>query len=161
MRLDYDPTVEEWKTLLSASQSFDCPRLRSQAIETLEGSRGSDESLSAMVQVQLALKYDIKAWLRPAYMEIVRRAEMLSLDEIMQLPTVIALLLERSREVYHCHRNWHYQREEDGGLYRPLAAVKTAEEVFEEQLAALKIDVMGKNMSGMLGVGSIQKISHH
>lgn len=148
MRMDYDPTVEGWKTLLSASQSFTCHRLRSQAIEALERSRGSSEDLSAIDQVQLALKYDIESWLRPAYLQIVRREEMLSRDEAIQLPNVIALLLERSREVYHCHRNRRDEKAVNGEVYRTTMPVRTAEEIFEEQLAALQIDVTGKILPG-------------
>lgn len=160
MRLDYDPALEGWKTLLAASKAFNCPRLRAEAISALEEKRGREEAFSAMIQVQLALKYDIEAWLRPAYVQIVQRAEMLSGDEIAQLPATISLLLGRSRERYHSSGNQHHVANGVDSMCEPLSSVhETAKAVFEDQLAALNIDVMGRSVLGELGVYTPEDLS--
>ncbi|KZT07589.1 uncharacterized protein LAESUDRAFT_650721 [Laetiporus sulphureus 93-53] len=93
----YQPDVDisELKALLSISSRYVFEQIRQRAVEMLDN---HDPPLSPAEQVALAFKYDIKQWLKPAYVTLGKRKQPISDEEAAEMGFEATVRLGRVRE---------------------------------------------------------------
>ncbi|KAJ7595014.1 hypothetical protein C8J56DRAFT_454550 [Mycena floridula] len=91
---DHLTPINKWINLLSISTRFDFERSRNRAIQEI----GSSWGLDPIEQIDLAEKYEVRQWLRPAYAALCQRANPLELSEAMKLGYERTVLIARARE---------------------------------------------------------------
>ncbi|KAG8941934.1 hypothetical protein FRC03_003850 [Tulasnella sp. 419] len=93
--LDNDTrTYEFWDAILHISSIWDSEELRQHAIREIDNLKPS-----AAKYIYLAQKYNVSKWIEPAFVELCRRPESLSADEISMigLPLLVHLCMVRER----------------------------------------------------------------
>jgi len=97
MHGDTPKSRDDWMTLLSLSTLFKMPRLRDRAIKEITL---FDPPLDPISRINLALpeKHDIHEWLKPAYVELCRRDDPISVYEAEKLGINITVGLFHARE---------------------------------------------------------------
>ncbi|KAI0317366.1 hypothetical protein OF83DRAFT_1058793 [Amylostereum chailletii] len=95
MHDDYNPSMGAWLAILSLSTRFICDKVRARAIKEITARLNE---LDPFDLVRLAIKFDVQQWLHPAYVRIVERTALITLQEAAGLPLEIAVMLMRARE---------------------------------------------------------------
>ncbi|SRR6266404_1209618 len=95
MHTDYKPIVVDWIAMLSISTRLIFPKVRERAIQELTTRM---EEINAFDLIELAVKYDVQHWLKPAYRRIVTRPNLVTHVEAEKVPFPMAVMLMRSRE---------------------------------------------------------------
>ncbi|KAG8952565.1 hypothetical protein FRC03_012097 [Tulasnella sp. 419] len=87
-------TCEFWDAILHISSIWDSEELRQHAIQEIDNLKPN-----AAKYIYLAQKYDVSKWIEPAFVELCKRPESLSADEISMvgLPLLAHLCLVRER----------------------------------------------------------------
>jgi hypothetical protein len=97
MHDDYIAAVDDWIAILSISTRLIFPKVRKRAIKQLTSCLGLIDPFDL---IGLAVKYDVQEWLKPAYRRIVTRAILIAHEEAEKIPSLMAIMLMRSREKY-------------------------------------------------------------
>jgi hypothetical protein len=97
MHDDYKPSLTDWIAMLSISTRFIFEKVRKRAIKEITLLMDEIEPFEL---IRLAIKYDVEAWLKPAYCRIVKRNSLVTHVEALKVPFPMAIMLMRSREQY-------------------------------------------------------------
>jgi hypothetical protein len=97
MHDDHKASLTDWIAMLSIATCFIFEKVRLRAIKEI--TRLLDE-IEPFELIRLAIKYDVEAWLKPAYSRIVRRNDLIMHAEALKVPFPMAVMLMRSREQY-------------------------------------------------------------
>lgn len=85
-------TAKEWTSVLALATKFQFLEYRELAITRLL------QLASPIDRVLLARQFDVSPWLRPAYLELCKRDEALTLDEGMRLGMRYVIMLSEIRQ---------------------------------------------------------------
>jgi hypothetical protein len=97
MHDDYNASLTDWIAILSISTRFIFEKVRQRAIKEITLLMDEIEPFEL---IRLAIKYDVEAWLKPAYCRIVKRNSLMTHAEALKVPFPMAIMLMRSREQY-------------------------------------------------------------
>ncbi|KAH9993316.1 hypothetical protein BJV74DRAFT_833458 [Russula compacta] len=97
MHDDYTPSLTDWIAMLSISTRFIFEKVRERAIKEITARLDEVEPFEL---IQLAIKYDVEQWVKPAYRRIVIRSSPITHTEALKVPFHMAVMLMRSREKY-------------------------------------------------------------
>jgi len=97
MHDDYVATLADWVAMLSISTRLRFEKVRERAIKEVTARLDKVEDFEL---IQLATKFDVEQWLKPAYSRIVARAKLITLAESVKIPAHVTIILTRSRERY-------------------------------------------------------------
>jgi hypothetical protein len=97
MHDDYKPSLTDWIAMLSISTRFIFEKVRERTIKEI--TRLLDE-IEPFELIELAIKYDVEKWLKPAYSRIVTRHGLVTHAEAHRVSIPMAVMLMRSREQY-------------------------------------------------------------
>ncbi|KZV85853.1 hypothetical protein EXIGLDRAFT_725480 [Exidia glandulosa HHB12029] len=87
-------SLDEWTSVLSLASMWECENIRALAIREMEGLCGPVQKIS------LARRFDISAWLLPAYAALTTRAAPLCVEEGEMLGVETTIRLAQARERY-------------------------------------------------------------
>jgi hypothetical protein len=106
MHDDYVASPSEWIAILSISTRLIFEKVRERAIKEI--TKRLDQ-VEAFKLIELAMKFDVEQWLKPAYRRIVTRTNLITHAEVAKVPLPMAVMLLRSREQYcrNCVNNSH------------------------------------------------------
>lgn len=93
----YGPSItalDDWIALLSISTRYIFDRIRDMSIQEI-----STKGLDPIRKVTLAEKYNIPLWLSPAFVDLCKRPEPLTLREAEQLGMKTVVRLAKAREI--------------------------------------------------------------
>jgi hypothetical protein len=97
MHDDYTASLTDWMAMLSISTRLIFERVRERTIKEITARLDEVEPFEL---IQLAIKYDVEQWLKPAYRRIVTRSSLITHTEALKIPFHTAVMLMRSREQY-------------------------------------------------------------
>ena len=97
MHDDYVASPADWIAMLSISTRLLFKKVRERAIKEITRRTGQVEPFE---MIELAVKYDVKIWLKPAYHRIVTRNDLITHQEALKIPFPMIAMLMRSREQY-------------------------------------------------------------
>jgi hypothetical protein len=100
MHDDYVASLANWIAILSISTRLMFEKVRERAIKEI--TKRLDQ-VEAFELIGIAIKFDVEQWLKPAYLRIVIRANLITHAEAAKVPLPMAVMLMRSREEY-----WSY-----------------------------------------------------
>lgn len=142
---DYNPSLQTWMHLLSISTRYSFSRLRSSSISALTWSGDGPSGIRPIDRLQLALKFDIPEWFRPACSKVVSSHDPPEMEDLSELPMIYVLLLFRARELFHGHDNW--TQEPSVTIYPRIAPKHSVDDIIAGQLVHLGIDSSGEHLS--------------
>jgi hypothetical protein len=97
MHDDYIASPSEWIAILSISTRLIFEKVRERAIKEITKRLDQVEGFQL---IELANKFDVEQWLKPAYRRIVTRTNLITHAEAAKVPLPMAVMLLRSREKY-------------------------------------------------------------
>jgi hypothetical protein len=97
MHDDYKASLTDWIAMLSIVTRFIFEKVRQRVIKEITLLMDEIEPFEL---IRLAIKYDVEAWLKPAYCRIVKRNSLMTHAEALKVPFPMAVMLMRSREQY-------------------------------------------------------------
>ncbi|KAH9973988.1 hypothetical protein BGW80DRAFT_1226035 [Lactifluus volemus] len=97
MHDDYKASLTDWVAMLSIATRFVFEKVRQRAIKEITLLL---DKIDPFELIRLAIKYDVEAWLKPAYCQIVMRNSRITHAEALKVPFPMAVMLMRSREQY-------------------------------------------------------------
>ncbi|KAG6902117.1 hypothetical protein C0995_004063 [Termitomyces sp. Mi166 len=89
------PTTEEWITILKLSTQWTMLDVRRVAIDTL-----SSAQIPPVDRVVLAREYKVNAWLRSAYLELLKNASSMTQEDMDKIGLMAAFKVHKARERY-------------------------------------------------------------
>ena len=110
MHNDYVASLTDRIAILSISTRLIFEKVRERAIKEITAQLDQIEPFEL---IELAIKFDVEQWLKPAYRRIVTRTNPITHAEAAKVPFPMAVMLMRSRERF-CANNPHVYR---GGYY--------------------------------------------
>ena len=96
-RMNFKPSLEAWKSILSISSRFQMTHLRTRAIDKITT---FSPRIDPVDQIVLAVQYDISEWLSTGYTALVERESPLECDEARKLGVDTTCLIAKARERY-------------------------------------------------------------
>ena len=117
MHDDYVASLTDWIAILSISTRLIFDKVRERAIKEITAQLDQVEPFEL---IELAIKFDVEQWLKPAYRRIVTRANLITHAEAAKVPFPMAVMLMRSREQFWKNNanNPHFPR---GGSYTTIS----------------------------------------
>jgi len=97
MHDDYAASLTDWIAILSISTRLMFEKVRERAIKEITAQLDQIEPFEL---IELAIKFDVEQWLKPAYRRIVTRATLITHAEAAKVPFPMAVMLMRSREQF-------------------------------------------------------------
>jgi hypothetical protein len=97
MHDDYIASPSEWIAILSISTRLIFEKVRERAIKEITKRLDQVEGFEL---IELANKFDVEQWLKPAYRRIVTRTNLITHAEAAKVPLPMAVMLLRSREKF-------------------------------------------------------------
>ena len=91
--------MEEWLNLLSISTRYMCDRVRALAVN---GVAAAHAKLLPVRRIELARRYELPAWERPAIVDLVVRVQPLTVQEATALGMETVARLAEARERFSC-----------------------------------------------------------
>ncbi|KAI0057836.1 hypothetical protein BV25DRAFT_1830754 [Artomyces pyxidatus] len=124
MHSDYHTDLTVWIALLSISTRLIFEKVRSRAITEINA---LSASLDPFEQILLAIKYDVRDWLKVAYVRIVDRDALITEKEAHRIPFSVLVMLMRARDYKQTTRTARARR----------GMVSTAD-IVEEEMAVMQ-----------------------
>lgn len=93
--VDFPPTG--WAQLLAVSDTLACEDIKAYAIRQIDA---EFPGIDAATRLLLARNHDVKGWLKPAYLELVKREQRFSLEHATAFGIEITAKLYEARERY-------------------------------------------------------------
>ena len=117
MHDDYVASLTDWIAILSISTRLIFEKVRERAIKEITAQLDQIEPFEL---IELAIKFDVEQWLKPAYRRIVTRTNLITHAEAAKVPFPMAVMLMRSREQFWKNNvnNPHVYR---GGSYTTMS----------------------------------------
>jgi len=97
MHDDYVALLTDWIAILSISTRLIFEKVRERAIKEITAQLDQIEPFEL---IKLAIKFDVKQWLKPAYRRIVTRTNLITHAEAAKVPFPMAVMLMRLREQF-------------------------------------------------------------
>ena len=97
MHDDYVASLTDWIATLSISTRLIFEKVRERAIKEITARL---DQVEAFDLIELAIKFDVEQWLKPAYRRIVTRSTLIAHAEAARVPFPMAVMLMRSREQF-------------------------------------------------------------
>ena len=97
MHDDYVASLADWILMLSISTRLLFQKVRDRAIKEITANLDQVDSFEL---IGLAVKCDVKKWLKPTYRRIVIRSDLITHQEALKVPFAMTAMLMRSREQY-------------------------------------------------------------
>ena len=97
MHDDYIASLADWISMLSISTRLLFQKVRNRAIKEITANLDQVDSFEL---IGLAVKCDVKKWLKPTYRRIVIRSNLITHQEALKVPFPMTAMLMRSREQY-------------------------------------------------------------
>jgi hypothetical protein len=97
MHDDYAASLADWMAILSVSTRWTFQKVRERAIKEITARL---DRVDPFEVIDLADKYNVEQWFKPAYRRIVTRDKLISHQEALKIPFHMVIMLMRSREQY-------------------------------------------------------------
>ena len=122
MHDDYRASLTDWIAILSISTRLIFDKVRERATKEITAQLDQIEPFEL---IELAIKFDVEQWLKPAYRRIVTRANLITHAEAAKIPSPMAVMLMRSREQFWKNNvnNQPVQQVYRGGAYTTVTAI--------------------------------------